>query len=205
MFTGIVQGIATIVSASRTADLLKVVVQFPPGGLDGVQLGASISLNGCCLTVVAVEPGNLAAFDLVQETIARCNLRDSAPGMQVNFERSLRVGDEVGGHFLSGHVDAVASLVGLERYEESRDVTLEAPAMLMKYIFEKGYVALNGASLTVASVERELQRFRVSLIPETLSRTTFGVLGVGSTVNVEVDRTTQAVVETVERMLKSRV
>jgi riboflavin synthase len=125
-------------------------------------------------------------------------------GALVNAERSLKFGDEVGGHILSGHVDTVGTIVDIQRFEHSRVVTFQVPVSSIKYIFEKGYVAINGASLTVTHVDRSDGTFKVSLIPETLTKTTFGNAVVGDSVNIEIDRTIQAIVETVEMVLAQR-
>ena len=140
-------------------------------------------------------------FDLIRETLATTNLGDLRPGSLVNVERSLRLGDELGGHLLSGHVSA-AALVVADRVEPGyRRLTVRIPATWMGYLVPKGFVALNGASLTIAQLDREASTVAVSLIPETLKRTTFGDIRVGDRLNLEVDPQTQAVVETVRSML----
>jgi riboflavin synthase len=199
MFTGIVQGQATVSEIVQRADVVTMKFQFPLGGLEGVIIGASISLAGCCLTVTSTE-GAIASFDLVPETLARTSLGALAVRDQINFERSLRFGDEVGGHILSGHVDTVATISHIEVLGNSRVLTFQMEPARTKYLFEKGYIALNGASLTLTHVDKKTGEFRVSLIPETLAKTTFGTSTVGDPVNVEVDRTTQVIVDTVERL-----
>jgi len=201
MFTGIVQGIASIQTIRQESDITRLVVDFPKGTLTGVQQGASISINGCCLTVTGFS-GDEASFDLVPETIARTMFRTVTEGARVNFERSLRFGDEVGGHVLSGHVDVVAELVKVETLDQSRVVTFRVPPEWTKYLFTKGYIAVQGASLTLTGVDKNKGLFTISLIPETLAKTTFGEMPVGALVNIEVDRTTQVVVDTVERMMR---
>jgi riboflavin synthase len=200
MFTGIVQGIATLESVVSTSEIATFTVSFPDNGLQGIEIGASVSLDGCCLTVTSTQ-GNRATFDLVPETLQRSALGSLAAGAELNFERSLRFGDEVGGHVLSGHVDVVAEIVALEVLHNSRNVTFRVPAAWSKYLFEKGYVALNGASLTLTRVNRATGEFGVSLIPETLAKTTFNRKAVGARINVEIDRNTQVIVETVERIM----
>jgi len=200
MFTGIVQGIASIQTIRQDSDITRLVVALPKGTLTGVQQGASISINGCCLTVTGFS-GDEASFDLVPETIARTMFRTVTEGARVNFERSLRFGDEVGGHVLSGHVDVVAELVKVETLDQSRVVTFRVPPEWTKYLFTKGYIAVQGASLTLTGVDKDKGLFTISLIPETLTKTTFGEMPVGALVNIEVDRTTQVIVDTVERMM----
>ena len=158
-----------------------------------------MALNGCCLTATEVAASEVS-FDLVPETLSRTAFEHSKVGDLFNAERSLRFGDEVGGHLVSGHIDGVVFVSGVESFEVSKVVTFQVPPHLMKFILEKGYIGLNGASLTVAHVDKAASAFKVALIPETLERTTFGGVKVGDRVNLEIDRTTQAVVTTVERM-----
>lgn len=203
MFTGIVQGKARIVSVSKVDELMTIRVSFPDDFLKGITGGASISLNGCCLTVTSFTH-NEATFDLVPETVARTTFKGASVGSVLNTERSLRFGDEVGGHILSGHIDTTARISQNTKYDHSRVVTFSVDKEWVKFLFEKGYVAINGASVTITRVDAEEGTFTVSLIPETLSKTTFGDSSVGDLVNVELDRTTQAIVATVERVLSER-
>lgn len=203
MFTGIIQGTATLQAVAATSDIVTFTVLFPGSGLQGIEIGASVSLDGCCLTVTSTR-GNEATFDLVPETLQRSTFGSLAVGAELNFERSLRFGDEVGGHILSGHVDIVAEIVAIDVLENSRNVTFRVPTQWSKYLFEKGYVALNGASLTITRVDRISGEFRVSLIPETLAKTTFSRKTVSNQINVEIDRNTQVIVETVERIMAER-
>ncbi|MEY4669065.1 MAG: Riboflavin synthase alpha chain [Pseudomonadota bacterium] len=203
MFTGIVQALAQVVGIQRKADIVALQLKFPANYLEGIAIGASVSVQGCCLTVTAYKEAE-AAFDMVPETISRTSFSNLKEGDVVNVERSLKFGDEVGGHILSGHVDVVASIVAIEKFEHSRVVTFQLPDGWIKYVFEKGYIALNGASLTITDVVRDVSQFKVSLIPETLAKTTFGSAKVGDRVNVEIDRNTQAIVDTVERVLAQR-
>jgi riboflavin synthase len=200
MFTGIVQAQARVAAVTATSDIVTLRMAFPEGFLKDIEIGASVSIHGCCLTVISVR-GDEADFDMVPETLDRTSFKTLAVGSLVNAERSLRFGDEVGGHILSGHIDTVAAITEIEKFEHSRVVTFHISRELIKYVFEKGYVALNGASLTVTHVDRSASTFKVSLIPETLSKTTFGESTVGDRVNVEIDRTTQAIVDTVERVI----
>lgn len=203
MFTGIVQALAQVVGIQRKADIVALQLKFPANYLEGIAIGASVSVQGCCLTVTAYKEAE-AAFDMVPETISRTSFSNLKEGDVVNVERSLKFGDEVGGHILSGHVDVVASIVAIEKFEHSRVVTFQLPDGWIKYVFEKGYIALNGASLTITDVVRDVSQLKVSLIPETLAKTTFGSAKVGDRVNVEIDRNTQAIVDTVERVLAQR-
>jgi len=167
---------------------------------DGLEGGASVALNGCCVTAVDLD-GDTVRFDLVRETLANTNLGDLEAGSSVNVERSFRVGDEVGGHILSGHVAAAVEVVDVAAEPGHRRVTVAIPDPWMRYVVDKGFVALNGASLTIAELDREQGTITVSLIPETLARTTFDEVAVGDRLNLEVDPRTQAIVDTVRSML----
>ena len=171
---------------------------------DGLQLGASVAVNGCCLTAAALD-GSRARFDLIRETLETTNLGDLRPGFLVNVERSLKVGDELGGHLLSGHVAATVPVVDISADVGHRRLTVEIPAFWLRYLSLKGFVALNGASLTVADLDRENSTIAVSLIPETLARTTFGDTATGDRLNLEVDPQTQAIVDTVRSLLPELV
>lgn len=159
-----------------------------------------MAVNGVCLTATEVRGGE-AAFDLISETRQTTNLGGLRVGDAVNVERSLRVGDEVGGHMLSGHIGATCEVARVEVAAGRRYLTLAAPARWMPYLMPKGFVALNGASLTIAELDRARSTFSVSLIPETLARTTFDRVAVGHALNLEVDAQTQAVVDTVRAVL----
>lgn len=200
MFTGIVQGTATVVTAIIKDQFMQLTLAFPQSHCDNLQTGASIAINGTCLTITAFND-NQIQFDLIMETLRVTNLGKLKPGDRVNFERAARIGDEIGGHLLSGHVHGQATIVDIEQPTDNRIVWFEAPAEVIKYILPKGFVALNGCSLTIGEVEAN--RFNVFLIPETLSVTLFGQAIVGDPINLEVDSQTQAVVDTVERYMQS--
>lgn len=199
MFTGIIQGVRRIVGMERAGGISTLSVALEDSA-EGLQTGASVAINGCCLTASAVQ-GSTAAFDLIRETTELTNLGGLTPGGLVNVERSFHVGDEVGGHILSGHIAASVPVVAVEAGEGRRLVTLQVPAEWLRYLMPKGFVALNGASLTIAELDRVAGTVSVSLIPETLARTTFDATAVGDLVNLEVDSQTQAVVDTVYAVL----
>jgi riboflavin synthase len=202
VFTGIVQGLCRVVSVVDEPHLRRLVIDL--GALhDGVQLGASVAINGVCLTVTSTGNG-MAHFDVIAETLARTNLGDLAVGHSVNAERSLRFGDEIGGHVVSGHVSDAARVVAVDTDLNVRNLHFEVAPQWMRYLHYKGFVAVDGASLTVAFVDRTHHRFGVSLIPETIARTTLGTVRVGDRVNVEIDSQTQTIVDTVERLLADR-
>lgn len=201
MFTGIVQGMADVVDLERKPDFMRLALALPDGACDNLQTGASIAINGTCLTVTGFN-ANRVDFDLIAATLATTNLGELQLGDRVNFERAARVGDEIGGHTMSGHVFRTIALLAVEPSENNRVLWFERPAALAPYLLPKGFVGLNGCSLTLAQVEAE--RFSVYLIPETLRMTTFGTLEPGARVNVEIDPQTQAIVDTVERYLAAR-
>lgn len=197
MFTGIVQGVATIDNLSAEPGLSSFAIRFPEEQVHGVSIGASVAINGTCLTVTRQE-GNRLYFDAMQETLRATTLGDLKTGDRINFERAARIGDEIGGHLLSGHVHTTADIVAIERPENNCTLEFEVPEPWAKYIFPKGYIAINGCSLTIGEVRGN--RFNVYLIPETLRATTFGDLSVGDRVNIEIDSQTQTIVDTLARM-----
>ena len=203
MFTGIVQGLAKIEKIELLDELSRLLVSFPSGALNGLTRGASIAFNGCCLTVTEFNSnGNVAYFDVMRESLRATNLGVLSEGDTVNFERAAKIGDEIGGHMMSGHISATIQLISRNDTATNCELVFECPAELKPYVLPKGYIGLNGCSLTIgASVE---QTFSVHLIPETLEVTTFGTIKPGDLVNVEPDPQTQAIVDTVERYLATR-
>lgn len=202
MFTGIVQGTGTVVSIDEKPNFRTHVVRMPEDMLDNLQLGASVSHNGCCLTVTEVN-GDLVSFDLIKETLRLTNLDDLNVGDSVNLERAARFNDEIGGHLMSGHIICTAEVAKILTSENNRQIWFRMPHEdLMKYVLHKGYIGIDGISLTVGEVTRT--RFCVNLIPETLQRTTLGTKRLGDKINIEIDPQTQAIVDTVERVLASR-
>ena len=197
MFTGIVQGIARIAHIDHHPGLKQFQVDFPAGALNGVQIGASIAIDGACLTVVRHD-GDSAWFDVMMESLAKTTLEDRQTGDAVNYERAARFGDEIGGHLLSGHVHCTARLRQIDAPENNRRLWFEVPKAWRNYLFAKGYVAVNGCSLTIGDVDDH--GFNVYLIPETLRATTFQDLVEGDRVNVEIDSQTQTIVDTLARM-----
>lgn len=208
MFTGIVQGIATVSALRERPGLRSFTLQFPPGFAAGLEIGASVAVDGTCLTVTTLHGEAAADFDVMQQTLALTTLGGLREGSRINVERSAKSGAEVGGHVLSGHVDTVATLAAIRRPENNHVLRLEVPAPWMRYVFDKGFLAVNGASLTVAASGRAADAsgwFEVWLIPETLRMTTFGDKAVGDTVNLEIERQTQIMVDTIERLLDERL
>lgn len=202
MFTGIVQGTGTVVSIDEKPNFRTHIVRMPEDMLDNLQLGASVSHNGCCLTVTEVQ-GDLVSFDLMKETLRLTNLGDLNVGDQVNLERAARFNDEIGGHLMSGHIICTAEVAKILTSENNRQIWFRMlHEDLMKYVLHKGYIGIDGISLTIGEVTRT--RFCVHLIPETLQRTTLGAKRLGDKINIEIDPQTQAIVDTVERVLESR-
>ena len=201
MFTGIVQGLVAVVGVESEVDLTRI--ELAMGDLaDGIEIGASVAVNGTCLTVTMVGDNGRVCFDIIKETLNTTNLGSICPGTQVNVERSFRVGDEVGGHIVSGHVTATASLRELHNEGHDRVLTFELDPQWMRFVLHKGYIGVDGASITVSSVDRAANTFSISLIPETIERTTLGRISLGDRVNIEVDSQTQTIVETIERVMR---
>lgn len=202
MFTGIVQGIATVVAIEEKQQFRQYTLELSDEMLTGLVTGASVANNGCCLTVTKIH-GNQVSFDLMKETLRVTNLADLQTGDRVNIERAAKFGDEIGGHITSGHIMTQGEITKIISSENNRHVwfTVAEPGV-MKYIFPKGFIALDGISLTIAEVTSK--RFSVYLIPETLQRTTLGRKKPGQWVNIEIDAQTQAVVDTTERVLARR-
>lgn len=201
MFTGIVQGLCQVLDVGAVTNMRRLRVSMPEL-VEGLSIGASVACNGTCLTVTGIR-GDEVSFDVIQETLDHTNLGTLVAGSQVNIERSLSFGDEVGGHILSGHVSAKIPVSEVAEEENARVLRFSVPAPWMKYLHHKGFVALDGASLTIASVDAAECEFSVALIPETIGRTTLGTVVRGDCVNLEVDKQTQAVVDTVETLLGS--
>ncbi|GGE58788.1 riboflavin synthase subunit alpha [Streptosporangium jomthongense] len=197
MFTGIVQGMAVVEEITAVTGLSTFAIRFPENSTENVTIGASVAINGTCLTVTR-QDGNTLFFDAMQETLKLTTLGDLEPGHSVNFERAARIGDEIGGHLLSGHIHTTANVVDIIRPENNVTLWFEVPEPWARYIFAKGYIAINGASLTIGEVDGN--RFNVHLIPETLRATTFGTIEKGMRVNIEIDSQTQTIVDTLARL-----
>jgi riboflavin synthase len=201
MFTGIVQGTAPVLQIIKKDRFQTHIIELPEQLLDGLEPGASVAHNGCCLTVTHIE-ANRVSFDLMQETLNVTNLGALSTGDRVNIERAARFGDEIGGHQMSGHIICTAIVTEVIRTDDNCQIWFELPRQYRKFIFTKGYIGIDGISLTIGDVEQN--RFNVNLIPETLERTNIGSRQPGDHVNIEIDPQTQAIVETVERVLASK-
>lgn len=198
MFTGIVQTKLPVAEVLRAEGLTTFVFEFDNKLLTGLETGASVAINGTCLTVRSID-GNRVYFDAIAQTLKVTNLGQIEPGSVVNLERAAKYGDEIGGHVVSGHVMDQVRVVDVVDSANNRVVWMQRPKALAPYLLDKGFVALNGCSLTIAEVEED--RFAVHLIPETLDITVFGGIVTGDSVNLEIDAQTQAVVDTVRRLI----
>lgn len=185
MFTGIITDIGRVLALETRGDLrARIGTAYDPAGID---LGASIACDGVCLTVVAkgTSPENWFDVDISAETVSKTNVGDWAVGRSINLERALKVGDELGGHIVSGHVDGVADVTEIVEEGDSTRVTLRAPEALARFIAPKGSVALNGTSLTVNDVDG--RAFGINFIPHTKEVTTWGSVALGDRINLEID------------------
>lgn len=203
MFSGITRGLFPVVSVEPRAGVTRFSVALDAALGAGVQRGASVAIDGVCCTVVE-QVGEELSFEAMAETLSRTTLGELHPGRLVSVERSFRVGDELGGHEVSGHVTGTGTVAARSSVGEQLDLTIAVPPGWMKYIMPKGFIALDGSSLTVGETRAE-GHFDVHLIPETLRVTNFAHKQPGARVNVELDPRTVAIVDTVERVLKERL
>jgi riboflavin synthase alpha subunit len=197
VFTGIVETMGRVVELARGAELASLVIEAP-GVVEGVKLGDSIAVNGCCLTVTAIA-GPRLTFQAVAETLARTNLGDLAQGSAVNLERALRADQRLDGHIVQGHVDATGRVRGIERRGEDVRLYVDCDAAFAELLVDKGSVAIDGVSLTVVAPEHA--GFHVALIPHTLEATTLGRRRPGERVNLEADVLGKYVKRYLERVL----
>ncbi len=202
MYTGITRGTFPVVQTDRKPDLLTYQVELPEELLEGLECGASVSIDGVCQTVVAIE-NRRVRFDAISETLELTTLGDLQEGQPVAVERSSRVGDEVGGHDVAGHVRGTGTIISRKVEGNVWDLQIAVPEGWMRYITTKGFIAIDGSSLTVG--ERHLEgSFWIHLIPETVRLTNLGEKKEGDRVNIELDARTVAIVDTVERVLAER-
>jgi riboflavin synthase len=197
MFTGIVQGVGRIRSVDVRAGDAAMWIETAGVPLVGVEIGGSIAVNGCCLTAVRLEPAAFAA-DLSRETLSLTTAGDWRPGVEVNLEKALAAGEALGGHYVTGHVDGVATVTSRQDDARSVRVEFEVPSQLARYIACKGSVCVDGVSLTVNGVSG--RRFDVNLVPHTLEVTILGGYRPGTRVNLEVD----IIARYLERLVEER-
>ena len=205
MFTGIVQAKVKVKEISDQEQFRRLTLEVPVQLLQNLERGASISINGTCLTATEfslLEPLGWVSFDVIDETLAKTNLGALSTGSLVNFERSLTFGREIGGHLVSGHVHGTAQILAVKQSGENWQVDIELKPEFKNYVLSKGFISIDGISLTVGEVAA--QSFSLHLIPETLEVTTLGQRRAGDRVNIELDQQTVAIVDTVERVLAAR-
>ena len=198
MFTGIVAGTSPIINIEQK-DIVRSLTLNLEGFVMGLEIGASVSLDGVCMTVVSID-GNLVTFDAIEETLNRTTLGKLGVGSLVNIERSLKMGDELGGHIISGHVLTTAKILQIVNKGEGIDMMIENPPEVNQYILEKGYISIDGMSLTIGKVSED--NFSLHIIPETLRITTIGHKNIGDYVNIEIDSRTQAIVDTIRKSME---
>lgn len=203
MFTGIVQTKAKVIQVIEKEQFRAIKLQMEPLHLQTLQRGASVAINGTCLTATQFDISQgWVEFDVISETLKLTNLGLLQAGSWVNVERSLKFGDEIGGHIVSGHIQGVAEIIDIHRTIDNCAMKLRLPAPLHPYIFSKGFIAVDGISLTVGEVQDGI--FGLYLIPETLTVTTLGERKVGDLLNIEMDQQSISIVQTVERVLAAR-
>ena len=201
MFTGIVSGKGNLQKIIKCEDYVSLVIKAPKGFAKNLSRGASVSVNGVCLTVKKGKT-DLLEFDVIEETLIRTNLKNIGKSSKVNLERSMTAKTEIGGHLVSGHIHGTGEVLKVINRKETKDLLIKIPSGLREYFFYKGYVALNGCSLTIGKVLKS--SFYIHLIPETVSITTFKEIKKGDLVNIEVEQTTINTVETVKRVMLER-
>lgn len=208
MYTGITRGVFPVVAVDKHAGHTHFTVELSPELTEGIETGASVAIDGVCCTVVEHHGARLG-FDAMQETRSITTLGDLHVGRGVSVERSARLGDELGGHDVYGHVIGTGTVSAVHSIGAQLDLTITVPGAWLKYILHKGFIAVDGCSLTVGAVTRPgpgetAGSFDLHLIPETVRLTNFGRKRVGDRVNIELDPRTVAIVETVERVLEER-
>ena len=201
MFTGIVSGKGQVQKIIKYKDYLSLIIKAPKGFSKNLVKGASVAVNGVCLTVKKGKTDFLE-FDVIEETIQKTNLKNISRLSKVNLERSMTAKTEIGGHLVSGHIHGTGEVLKVLNKQATKDLQIKIPKSLREYFFYKGYVALNGCSLTIGRVLKT--SFYIHLIPETVSVTTFKDITKGDLINIEVEQATINTVETVKRVMSER-
>ncbi|AFA41265.1 riboflavin synthase, alpha subunit [Wigglesworthia glossinidia endosymbiont of Glossina morsitans morsitans (Yale colony)] len=202
MFTGIIQGIGTVTFLKKSNNLFTYSVLFPKNLLSNLSIGDSISNNGCCLTITKIENEHIT-FDLIQETIKITNFSNIKVGDRINLEKSTTLCQPIGGHVMSGHVTCCGKISKVNVDSNSKTICVEVlNKKLMKYFFYKGYIGIEGISLTISKMFNN--GFYVHLIPETISKTTLNTKIVGDLLNIEIDLNIQAIVDTTEKIISKK-
>lgn len=201
MYTGIVQGLEKIIEIKKGDGFITIVVSNQQHFFADVFIGASVAINGVCLTVTTIDAAlNQIHFDISDVTLALTTLKNLKVGDAVNIERSAKFGAENGGHNLYGHIEGTAIVKALEQRGETFHIDLQIPDGNIKYFFLKGFIGLNGCSLTINRVDRQASEISIDLIPETLRLTTWKDAKVGDEVNYEIDQMTRTLVDTLENI-----
>lgn len=199
MFSGIVLGIAEVTSVEQRLGLTRLALTFSENHTLNLNIGASVSVDGVCLTVTDRE-ATTVWFDVIAETLSVTTLGDLQVGSRVNIERSVGFGEEIGGHIISGHIDGVAEITAVTQQNGEYQITMCLPPSCVKYVFHKGFISINGCSVTVAHYVREEGLCTICLIPETLRVTNLQSRAVGDFLNIEIDRQSQVIVDTVREL-----
>jgi len=201
MFTGIVSGKGHVQKIIKSKDFVSLIIKAPKGFSKNLTKGASVSVNGVCLTIKKGKT-DILEFDVIGETLQKTNLKDISQSSEVNLERSMTAKTEIGGHLVSGHIHGTGKVLKVITRQATKDLQIKIPTSLREYFFYKGYVALNGCSLTIGKVLKT--SFYIHLIPETLSVTTFKDIKKGDLINIEIEQATINTVETVKRVMSKR-
>jgi len=201
MFTGIVSGQGYIHKVKNNVDYTSITIKAPAGFSKNLKRGASVAVNGVCLTAKKGAT-DLLQFDVITETLEKTNFKLLSKGNKVNLERSMKANTEIGGHLVSGHIHGVGVIKSINDRGQTKDLRIRPPASLMEYLFYKGYVGLNGCSLTIGKVFKS--SFNIHLIPETIKVTNFQKMKKGDLINIEIDQTTINTVETIKKIMLER-
>lgn len=201
MFTGIVSGQGYIHKVTNNVDYTSITIKAPAGFSKNLKRGASVAVNGVCLTAKKGAT-DLLQFDVITETLEKTNFKLLSKGNKVNLERSMKANTEIGGHLVSGHIHGVGVIKSINDRGQTKDLRIQPPASLMEYLFYKGYVGLNGCSLTIGKVFKS--SFNIHLIPETIKVTNFQKMKKGDLINIEIDQTTINTVETIKKIMLER-
>ena len=201
MFTGIVAGQGYINKIKNNVDYASITIKAPAGFSKNLKRGASVAVNGVCLTAKKGAT-DLLEFDVITETLEKTNFKLLIKGNKVNLERSMKADTEIGGHLVSGHIHGVGIIKSINDRGQTKDLRIQPPASLMEYLFYKGYVGLNGCSLTIGKVFKS--SFNIHLIPETIKVTNFQKMKKGDLINIEIDQTTINTVETIKKIMLER-
>jgi len=204
VFTGIVEGTGIVTEIVHSKNLSKLTVQTSTEFCQDIKIGASVCVDGVCLTICTIDNDKLK-FDIMMETLSVTTFDAIKEEDIVNIERSMKLGDEIGGHLLSGHVSSTVKISKIETPENNHILTFQTSSDVLKYVFPKGYVALNGVSLTIGEVDKVKKTFNVYLIPETLRLTNLQNKLVGNRINIELETQTRNMVDTISEINKESI